>query len=328
MRIAASLLALLLCACATSIPAERGLSEVIVGPGGRDATFEYLGAGGWLIRAGGDAVLTAPFFTNPAVGRIAFGRLRPNRAVIERHLPKELDDVRVVLAGHAHYDHIMDLPVVLPKVPPDAPLAGGPTVCNILSSALAGHACVPLTDYAGTHRSEPGKYEVAGGRVVIRPYFSAHASHREHIKAMYGHYSKPQGVPTHALGWREGETLAYLIDFMQGDKIALRVYYQDTAANSPYGIPDRKTLDEKPIDVAILCVASFHEVEDHPEALIALQPAHLLLGHWEDFFHPADAPERPVRFTDVDAFIDRVKKAEKPRPYTLPTRHQVITVKY
>ncbi|MEA2489091.1 MAG: hypothetical protein QOH21_883 [Acidobacteriota bacterium] len=324
-----ALLALALGACASvQLPVAGPTADyTLPNAQGRTATFQYLGTGGWVIRRGDDVVLTAPFFTNPGFLRIPFGGLHPNRRIIEEQLQRvpadDLARVNVIVAGHAHYDHIMDLPVVFEHVPASAPLVGGPTVCNTLQSALHGRVCQPVTQYAGTRNAAGTAY--TAGNINIRPYFSQHAAHFEHIKFMNGHYAEPLAhVPTHILGWREGEPLAYLIDFMNGSDVALRVYYQDSAANAPYGLPDDATLREHPIDVAILCVASYQQVETHPEAILALGPKYLLLGHWENFFTSARKHGRPVAFTDVPGFLARVGSAA----YTLPDRGTRITITY
>ncbi|MEE8166771.1 MAG: hypothetical protein V3T64_14485, partial [Myxococcota bacterium] len=42
--------------------------------------IRYLGSGGHLIRRGSTAVMTAPFFSNPSLLRVAAGRISPDFA--------------------------------------------------------------------------------------------------------------------------------------------------------------------------------------------------------------------------------------------------------
>ena len=326
-KFAVALLALALGACASvQLPIAGPVAAVTLPEAqARVATFEYLGSGGWMIRRGDDVVLTAPFFTNPGVFRVPFGWLHSNRRLINQRLDgikDDLDDVKVVLAGHAHYDHIMDLPVVFERLPATASLLGGASVCNTLDAALHGRTCENVSPAAGTQKA-PGKaIEVSSG-IRIRPYVSSHAPQFLHRNIMRGFYDTKQGrVPTYAFRWREGEPLVYLIDFMEADRVALRVYYQDSAAEAPYGVPDDATLSDHPIDVAILCVASYQQVKTHPEALLALHPKHLLLGHWEDFF--SRGRTRPVRLTNIPGFLKRLGDAA----YTLPDRGTRISITY
>ncbi|HYR27998.1 MAG TPA: MBL fold metallo-hydrolase, partial [Thermoanaerobaculia bacterium] len=162
MRLAATLAALLFCACATTdLPVAEKKVDVPLG-GTRVATFEYLGAGGWLIRRGNDAVMTAPFFTNTHyLFVLRAGAL--NKNAIARHIGMidgGVADVRAVLAGHAHYDHIMDLPEVAKHLPRAAMVLGGDTVCNSLGRHF-WRPCIPVTDHAGTRYHEPRGYQVA-----------------------------------------------------------------------------------------------------------------------------------------------------------------------
>ena len=55
--------------------------------------------------------------------------------------------------------------------------------------------------------------------------------------------------------------------------------------------------------------ATFDQVDWHPEALLEnLQPERVLLGHWEDFFLPADEPARGLRMADLPHFERRLER--------------------
>ena len=93
------------------------------------------------------------------------------------------------------------------------------------------------------------------------------------LKLYQGKITQPlHRLPRTAWGWKEGQTLAYLIDFMAEDKksIDFRIHYQDAASNPPRGFPPPfvDPRDKKRVDVTILCVPGFNEVENYPEALI------------------------------------------------------------
>jgi hypothetical protein len=325
-----ALLALAFGACASVQLPIAGPAAAVTLPNAKDrvATFQYLGTGGWLIRRGDDVVLTSPFFTNPKAVRLLIGWLHPNRRLIEerlRPLAADLDDVDVVVAGHAHYDHIMDLPVVFEHLPAGVPLFGGISVCHTLHSALHGRPCTVMSA-PGTRDAAGTPYQ-AGTGIIVRPYRSSHAPQLLHRNIMTGVYDETglDAVPTYAFRWREGEPLAYLIDFMDGSEVALRVYYQDAAAEAPFGLPDDVTLASHGIDVAILCVASYQQIKTHPDALLALHPKHLLLGHWENFFAPVSARAARVPLTNVGGFLLRIGGRVT---YTLPDRGTRISITY
>ena len=71
--------------------------------------------------------------------------------------------------------------------------------------------------------------------------------------------------------------------------------------------------------MAILCVASFGQVDDYPEAIVRqLRPHTVVLGHWESFFRSPDRPLQAVPLTDTKAFALRLTDAlpEGARWYT------------
>jgi len=281
-------------------------------------TFTYLGTGGWLIRHGGDAMLTAPFFTNTSIWALPFP-LRSNTALVKSELPS-LDDVKVILAGHSHYDHLLDMPAVL-QAAKNATLYGDTTMTHAL--APTGAPIVSLVAIAGDERAVGEWTKV--GNIRFLAIRSEHAAHVLHVKFLNGHYVAPlPRLPRHAWEWREGEPLAFLIDFLENGRTIFRIYYDDAAHNSPYGIPDDATLGEHQVDAAIICAASFEQVADYPQALLAkLKPKHVLLGHWEDFFTSYKRPARPVRLTDVAKLYAQLSSYQP----LLPDRKATITFK-
>ena len=144
---------------------------------------------------------------------------------------------------------------------------------------------------------------------------SEHAPHFFGIKLYAGKVSeKLDRLPKRAWGWKEGQTFAYLIDFLGEDgSIDFRIHYQDAASNPPWGFPPPlESRDPKRVDVAIVCVPGFDRARSYPEGIIRrIQPRFVILGHWEDFFRPRTGdPEdlRVVPLTDPNVFIARMKK--------------------
>jgi hypothetical protein len=319
---------LLLPGCASAIPSAveqvQPAGEWCCTRGSEAVTLEYLGVGGWLIRMGDAAVLTAPLFSNPRLLDVAFGRIEPDSALIEQFLPP-VDDVSALLVGHAHYDHLMDVPYVLRRRAPGATLYGSRTAVNLVRGdpEVEPHRLVSVEESAGDHQRPGAWHHTAEDRVRIMALVSGHAPHFMGIRLWDGHMEEPaEALPRRASGWLQGTPIAYLVDFLDSDgAVAFRIHYQDAASEPPEGFPP--TLDDGvPIDLAILCPPGFEEVDGFPEGILErLQPRAVLLGHWENFFRPRTEPLQGVPSTDLDEFLrrlDAVLPAEAPRAMPEP----------
>lgn len=270
----------------------------------------YLGAGGFLFRRGDQAIMTAPFYSNPNLLQVGLGfPISSNEARVEALLPP-VDDVTAILVGHAHYDHLMDVPYVARHRAPKAIVYGSTTMTHILAPVLPKSRLHSVNSGAGTWR-RPGEWlPTPTSRIRFMALHSEHAPHFMGIKLFKGKIAEDlQHLPRTAYGWKEGQTFAYVIDFLGDDgKVDLRIHYQDAATNPPYGFHPQ--LDAKGVDVAILCVASFAEVKDYPEAIVRdMRPRHIVLAHWEDFFRAPNRPLAAVPPTNTKEFVIRLESA-------------------
>ncbi len=299
---------------------------------GEPLEIRYLGVAGALLRRGSTAILAAPFFSNPRLLRVMFGRIDPDAERIDAALAplaSELADVRAVLVGHAHYDHLMDVPHVATRYTPEARILGSHTAVNILRGFdLQPHRLEALNPIAASHWRPGSWVPLDGARVMaIR---SEHAPHFLGRKAFGGAVDEAlDRPPRRARGYPEGQPFTFLIDFLDPDgSVAARVFYQDTASNAPVGFPPTLPAeDAHPVDVAILCVASLSQVRGYPEGIVrATNPRLVVMAHWEDFFVPPDV-QRPVPATDVGAFVERLRRVlPADARAVLPNRFEAFTV--
>lgn len=314
----------------------RAQSTEPIGPIGCDGActsqveVRFLGAAGFLIRNGEDAVLTGPLFSNPPLHQVVLPRaVRADTATIDRQMRAFLPDthgIRAILVGHSHYDHLMDVPHVARHHVRGVPIYGNETMRNLLASESdLLPRLVALEPLAGT-RDVAGRwiYPKAEGSVPahsrrdstvrIMAIRSEHAPHAlGHVKL----YRRPQttprpNLPENAWQWAEGSSHAFVVEFMEtaGDTLATRarIYYTDTSARTPFGVPP--TLPGR-FDVALLCAGNYEQVAggEHPRGLLeALRPRHAVIGHWEDFFHPQTEPVRKIPMLELGEFFWRVRQ--------------------
>ena len=298
--------------------------------------IRYLGSGGHLIRRGSSAILTAPFFSNPNLFRVATSRISPDSARIDSAVEKiieeggRLDDVQAILVGHAHYDHLMDVPRVWREYAPQARIFGSLTVKHILRGFDVPDDQIETLNSIAASRWAAGRW-VTLGDLRFMAIESEHAPHAFGIKVYGGEVRKNLShPPRRANEYKEGRTFAFLIDFLDPDgTVAFRIHYQDAASNTPLGYPP--TLygdDQRSVDVAIVCAASFKQVQGYPEGILrAVDARYVIVGHWENFFVSQEKPPRPVPMTDVAEFVARMERAlpEHAR-WVLPRPHAVLRI--
>jgi hypothetical protein len=293
----------------------------------------YLGVGGFVVRYRGATLLTAPFFTNPPLADVTpasrfflFRRrgraLRPDSALIERLLPPSADSASMLLVGHAHYDHLLDVPYVLRRRATRARVYGSPTTRHTLmgDSLLrrdpARLVAIASRDAGAVDRAGRWHYDADSTFRVM----ALVADHAPTLKLFRGGPLFAAGtrdrdldrLPSRADEWRAGEPLAFLIDVLRkGDaRPRLRIYYQDAPNTPPLGFPPRSVLAERGVDVALLCAATATHVPHAPDSLVAtLRPRYVVVGHWESFFQPQTLPALLNPTTDADRFLGALTRA-------------------
>jgi len=256
--------------------------------------IQFLGVGGWLLHWQGEGLLLAPSFSNPAF--LGIKGIPPLRVVadaerIDRYMPPA-DDVSMLLVGHAHYDHLLDVPRVVSQHAPNATVYGSETVAHILRGAEPPitRVVVPRDEQITSVGKPqlPGTWFYSSGKHIrAMPIESMHAGHIFGINLLPGSYDHDLSeLPSYVGNWNLGKhTLAWLIDLLDANgNPVYRIHYQDSAAQPPYGFPPLLS-DGKGIDVEILCAGSWDQVSQYPGSLLNVtKPRLVIVGHWENFF--------------------------------------------
>lgn len=278
----------------------------------------YLGVSGFVLRRGDHALMTAPSFTNPGALRLLLPspfRLDPDTAIVDRRLERvALAGVDAILVGHAHYDHLLDVPYIARAWTPGARVYGSATMANTLAGDPKVRArALSIADSAGS-ATTPGRWIYPeGGRFRFMPVVSSHAPNAWLYTFADGVVQEPRpSLPRTARGWRKGEVYAYVVDAIAPDSTPLfRVYYQDAAADPAFlAIPPMSGSDVRAVDVAILCVGNYEGARGNPDVLLGtLRPRFVVLSHWEDFFRSPLDPLRVIPLTDTERLVQRLRAA-------------------
>ncbi|MFM9838174.1 MAG: hypothetical protein ACKVOQ_07915 [Cyclobacteriaceae bacterium] len=336
------------------IKTREPLKEYQTGP--NTLTIQYLGAGGLYLLNNNEGILIDPFFSNQKVGKLAksvlFGKenIRANKKMvayglksIEAQTGPLAPQVKAIFSAHSHYDHLLDVPAVFATL--NKPMVYlNQTGYNICYSAIDKNKMDVLEAHMTTadKTRPPITWATDSTSVHVYPILADHNPHLKNIKTFDGDITTPNQTFTNpydkttANTWLEGNTFAFVIDYLSENKITLRLYIQSSSCSPSVALAKEgnyfsflDSLPPHPIDIAFLGIASYAASPQYPaELLKALNPAAVMWLHWEDFFRSYTRPPKTVRATNVPAFfkLEAVSKV-KNKAY-LPWPRAVLEVKY
>lgn len=274
-------------------------STIVLGKSVNDSiTIHYIGCSGFFVTKDTNTILFDPYFTYRALTTLKLttednisGDLRREidriftRAIgINQDIAGTID---ALLIDHAHVDHFGDVPYLFhgAHLHRNTPVIGSSTTTHYLH----GHDIYPPTAEGVEDSAARVRWISVNQSLRILPIISEHAPHvvidgREYNFAS-GRAERRDRTRCLAPCYGTGQTLAYLVDFLNADgTVNFRLYHSSAASSAPHGhIPD-SVRRQHDIDVAILCAASFNQADNFPENLICnLKPRHIVFAHWEDF---------------------------------------------
>jgi hypothetical protein len=302
----------------------------------------FLGVGGVIVRWQGAAIMTAPLYSNPTVAEIAFSEAHTDRQRMDSLMRHDVSEVRAILSGHSHYDHLMDVPYLALGKALKADVVGNEEMRKLLH---------PIEDQLSA-RTPPNRlvslerehrYDVPGAPIRVEAIPSEHSpqmgprlvNKTAQLLAWFvpfpevtlwrgEHDQELDRIPERVGAWPAGTPLAFVIELLEpgtGD-VAFRIYYQDSPTRKPYGYPAPATNAHR-YDLAILCMGGATEFPGFPRDIVThLDPKFVMGIHWEDFFSPRPLPlpgevarrEDLLYAPGVDEgrFVKAVRVAQKP----------------
>src|SRR5262249_29018469 len=294
-----------------------------------------LGVHGFVARVGELAVMTPPLYSNPDLDKVVDGNVPlPHRDdLVKSYLePDWVTGVAAIVVGHSHYDHLMDVPCIHRTLLPKATIYGSQTAAFIVEKLdVPADKVVAVNgeDDAVDYRRCPeapkegcifkedkpaGKWLYppdAKERIRIRALCSRHSPQFLRLPvSSTGCYRAPlTKAPETANEWKLGDTLAYLIDFLDSSgAVAFRVYYQDSPTDPGFGYVHDDLIREHAVDVAILCGGAWDQVEDNPRGIVMnTNPRYVLFGHWDNFFRRPDTELQTLGSIDLRKLSRRME---------------------
>ncbi len=289
-------------ACARAEPRSSPGPEP--GEARRSTTLTHLGVAGWKLESPSGTLLFDPYVTRANVEDDA-APLVSDEAAIDASIPRRAD---VVLVGHSHYDHVLDVPSIARRT--------GATVIGTESTRNLVHAAGLAGDRVRVAR---GSETFDIGPFSIRPVRALHSLTGVENKEIPSTVS----LPLPAGAYDEGGTLQYLVRF-EG-----RTFFFVGTANF---IEDEvRALGVRP-DVAVVAVGLRNKVPDYTCRLLRALglPKTVLPNHFDEFWKPLtpgkielDAKTR----ADLDAFAAEVKSCAPDTNVHVPVHLERIDIR-
>jgi L-ascorbate metabolism protein UlaG (beta-lactamase superfamily) len=247
--------------------------------------LRWLGAAGFAVETPTTTVLLDPFVSRPGFAAIAAGPLVPDLEGIRKNMPRRVD---AVLCGHAHFDHLLDAPLIAQLT--GAKLIGSRAACNFGRAALLPEdRLVEIPPPGGTRTVGDVEIRFVPGR---------------HGRLLFGRVPHPGDVPApprlpawwHA--YRAGDVFGILLRAR-----GVSVYHNGSADLVDDALAGHRA------DVLLACLAGRRATPRYAERLIgALQPRLIVPMHHDAFFLPRADGVRLLPRVDLDGFVAEARR--------------------
>jgi len=247
-------------------------------------SIRWLGTACHRIEHRGSTLLVDPFVSRPRF-RDLLRPLRSDRGAVERWAP----DAQAVVVGHAHYDHLLDAPLIAKRT--------GALVMGSRSTARValGH---------GVERSRIRAASEHGLEAEAGP-FSVRLVPSRHAKILLGRASPFPGEIR-----RARRRALRVHEYRDGGALGVFVRAGGTTIyhNGSADLVDAE-LEGLRADVVIAGIAGWRFTPRYLERLLAiLRPRLVIPTHYDAFFAPLEDGVRLLPGVDIEAFVDEVRR--------------------
>ncbi len=263
----------------------------------------YLGVAGWHFQTGAGSLLVDPYFTRLSMMRMLLGRAIPDRAEIEKFTPP----AGWILVTHPHYDHLMDVPVIIER--------GGAVV---YASSQANDLLSILGVPPDTRQVIDTGDRLALGSFEIDVYASIH-------RTILGR------IPY------EGPLKDGLTPPLRARDYCIRQSFSFCIAADGCRVLVLNGIDDEPaVEADVVIVGADASRDQLARVLDPAAPRLVMPNHWDDMFIPLSRPVRPMRHPprgvtipgrlDMAAWVERVKSILPQARVIVPDRFAALEV--
>lgn len=244
-------------------------------------SIQYFGFGCSIIKYGDKVIFTDPAMSIQSRSRTIFKKLKIDSIEIKSQ-NLDLKGLSMILVGHAHHDHLMDLPYLFDSgvLPDSFMLIGNESMRNILLSNPLSEKVI-LPEQEANERNSPKWIFNSERSIRVLPIRARHSC--PHLfKGTAKKYKK--AFPKRACKWRSGNTYCFFIDFLSvNGEVDKRIFFQ-SSKDSTVDLSDfTKILNQKKIDLALIATRGL-TIKEFDELDEKLQVDSYVALHWEKFF--------------------------------------------
>ena len=288
-----------------------GMAQIEERPENPNTEIRYYGTGCFTIERAGSVLFTDPFISNPSATQVMFGKVKTDVEYVDTYInPATFKKVKMVVAGHAHYDHLMDMPYLSKYIPESTPIVSNRTAKHILAFYDLPQQTIVVNDIWGTDQQEGYWYYNAERSMRTMAFKSQHPPHFAGINLMNKLYTSDlKSEPLLMNDWQEGKTLAFMVDWLEEDSIIYRAYISSSLAKAPFGLFPKSLLDEHSVDDLFISAALFRDFDAAPKPLIDLaKPKRIILMHWENFFRSKEKEVKALNEKELNQLISKLQE--------------------
>jgi L-ascorbate metabolism protein UlaG (beta-lactamase superfamily) len=264
--------------------------------------MRWLGTNSISIASGDTTILIDPYLSRPGRMSLLFSWYRPDAQKLARYVEAggpspEFRRAKMILVGHSHFDHLGDVPWFADKT-------GATVVGTLTTSNIARAYGVPeaQTRIVGD-----------GDRLEVGP-FTVRVVASRHGKVMFGRVpfdgviTEPPQAPIHAVSFKMGGALAYLVTHRPSLK---RFYFLSSADIDAEALQRLHDAGER----ADVVFATLPGRDEHyiPRIIEKLHPAQIVPVHYDDFTVPLEEAQgawlEEARLEDLEGEVERAARA-------------------
>lgn len=281
-------------------------SSAIAEPGVR-ATF--LGNTTIFVSDGETNLMVDGFFSRPGILKTLFGKVGPNRTVIEQRLEcigirgiDSKDSLDAILVGHAHHDHALDAVAVAEIT--NAQVMGNESY-RFIHEGSGGNTD---KEHLFTVPSDGNLWERTNryGKFTVSFLPSGHVGSHNFLQSMVeGHIEEPLKMPAHFSNFKSGDVFAIHIAHPHGNLLVT------TTAGTEAGSTQGYRADVVFLGVGLLSKESLDRQDAYWKEYVEDVKAKLIIPvHWDSFNRQLARGLKPSRFLarDVEDSMRFVKK--------------------